>query len=381
VITHVVAPDDEAVIIAELERVAAMVDAVITTGGLGPTHDDRTVAAVAAFAGVPVVEDARWLQHLSDWMEDLGRQLTPRNARQALVPAGAGLFYESIGTAPAFQLTVPRSDRSVVLCVLPGVPTEMQHVMRVGVEPLIHQQVAVEGSEATSYRTLRTSGIAESTLADLVGEPLMFLGTSTLAFLPSVNGVRLRFGARHRDAAMREAELDRIEGILRERAGRYVVGSGDVPLSALVGKALMERGHTVAVAESCTGGLVGGAFTDVPGSSAWFEGGMITYSNAAKVQHLGVLSNTLDAVGAVSREVAEQMATGVRERFGTTWGIGVTGIAGPDGGTPEKPVGTVWIGVANPDSVEARVFRFGKDRASNRERSVAAALTMLWGKL
>ncbi len=379
--THVVVRDLQDAIVSELERLAGMVDVVITTGGLGPTHDDITVPSVAAFAGVELVEDLKWRSHLEQWMAARNRVLTPRNAAQAMVPMGAAVFHDSLGTAPGFLLTVQRDARQVTLCVLPGVPFEMQHLMKSAVRSYLQQRVADEGGEVTQYRTLHTTGIAESALADLIGEPSTFLGTSSLAFLPSTKGVRLRFGARHRDAEVRRAELDRVEGIVRARAGRYIIGHAGVSLSEAVGQKLLQHGHTLSVAESCTGGLLGGSITDVSGSSAWFEGGLITYSNAAKVRDLGVEPSTLDAVGAVSREVAEQMALGVRKRFGTTWGIGITGVAGPTGGSEEKPVGTVWIGVSGPEGTEAKQFLFGSDRASNRERSVAAALTMLWSKL
>jgi len=148
-----------------------------------------------------------------------------------------------------------------------------------------------------------------------------------------------------------------------------------------VGLRLKERGETVAVAESCTGGMLGAAFTDIAGSSAWFEGGVLSYSNRIKVQELKVEQTDLDSVGAVSEEVALQMARGVREKMGTTWGIGITGVAGPGGGTPDKPVGTVWVSVSGPKDTSAKKYVFGTDRAVNRERSVGVALAMLWGRL
>ncbi|RPI65369.1 MAG: nicotinamide-nucleotide amidohydrolase family protein [Ignavibacteriae bacterium] len=193
--------------------------------------------------------------------------------------------------------------------------------------------------------------------------------------------MRLRIGAIAATGEERTAELDRITNILTDRAGRFIYGDGERSLSTAVGERLLERRESVAVAESCTGGLLGAAFTDVAGSSAWFEGGVLTYSNAAKTRELQVPEAILDAVGAVSEEVAILIASNVREKFGTTWGIGVTGIAGPGGGTTEKPVGLVWIAVSGPDGTKAVKYLFGNDRRVNRERTVGAALGMLWARL
>jgi len=264
---------------------------------------------------------------------------------------------------------------------MPGVPREMKAIMVDEVLPRIRERVDLEEGETRSYRTLLTTGIAESNLADLIGEPSEFLGTSTLAFLPNLQGVRLRIGALGRSTEEREAEQERIARILYERAGRFVFGEGAITLSEAVGQRLKERGETVSVAESCTGGLLGGAITDIPGSSTWFPGGVISYANQVKVDQVGVRQETLEAVGAVSEDVARQMAEGIRQRMGTTWGIGITGVAGPGGGSEDKPVGTVWIGLSGPKGTRAVRFQFGEERRSNRERSVGAALGMLWGDL
>jgi nicotinamide-nucleotide amidase len=270
---------------------------------------------------------------------------------------------------------------NTIIIAMPGVPPEMRGIMTDHVLPLLQQRIDAERKPAREYRVLQTTGIAESNLADLIGEPSQFLGTSTLAFLPNYQGVRLRIGALGTTVHERTTELDRITSIITERAGRFIFSTGERTLSSAVGERLLERHETVAVAESCTGGLLGAAFTDIPGSSAWFEGGVLTYSNAAKTRELNVPTAVLNNVGAVSEAVAVLMAMRVREKFGTTWGIGVTGVAGPGGGTEEKPVGLVWIAVAGPDGVKAVKHLFGTDRRINRERTVGAALGMLWSQL
>ncbi len=368
-------------IVAELHRVASKVDVIITTGGLGPTHDDCTVESVASFVSKDLVQDAQWLQVLQQRFERLGRELTPRNAAQAMVPASAIVWHDSPGTAPGFMLPASSYAHSVDVIVLPGVPREMQQLMDLHVLPWIQRCIEESGEPITSYRTLITTGIPESTLADLIGSPDEFLQGGSLAFLPSQRGVRLRIGVSSSLAADRERRLDTIEQIIRSRAGKWMVGSSDVGLAEIIGRILIDKHQTLAVAESCTGGLLGGACTDVAGSSEWFLGGVISYSNDVKISMLGVPKSTLEQYGAVSEDVAQQMAEGVRTAIASTWGIGVTGVAGPGGGSAEKPVGTVWIAVAGPQGTVSRLHTFTTDRANNRERSVAAALFMLWEQL
>lgn len=369
-------------IVAELRRlVDSDLDAIITTGGLGPTHDDYTMKAVATFLQVDIVSDPQWLQHLEKWMSSLGRDLSSRNAAQALVPRGAAVFYSSVGTAPGFSVLVPTNRGTCMLFVLPGVPREMQTLMDAEVVPWVGRAIEENYEEVTEYHTLLSVGIPESALADLLGNPDSFLRGGTLAFLPSTSGIRLRIGVTGKGQSVRTDEIHRIEQYIRERAGAWIIGDANATLQETVGARLLQMQATVSVAESCTGGMLGGAFTDVPGSSAWFEGGVITYSNHAKVRDLGVLESALLEHGAVSSQVAEQMAAGVRQRFGTTYGIGVTGVAGPDGGSAEKPVGTVWIAVANKGNVISQQHLFTNNRKANRERSVTAALLLLWQNL
>lgn len=364
-------------LVADLRRFCGSVDLLLLTGGLGPTHDDITVSILTQFTNDTLVRNDAWLEHLRQWMQQRGRELTDRNAAQAMVPSRATVLHNPLGTAPGILI----EHEGTTIIAMPGVPSEMKGIMTDHVLPLLTKRIEAEQKPTREYRVLQTSGIAESNLADLIGDPATFLGSSTLAFLPNYQGVRLRIGAIAATGEERTAELDRITSILTDRAGRFIYGDGERSLSTAVGERLLERRESVAVAESCTGGLLGAAFTDVAGSSAWFEGGVLTYSNAAKTRELQVPEAILDAVGAVSEEVAILMASNVREKFGTTWGIGVTGIAGPGGGTTEKPVGLVWIAVSGPDGTKAVKYLFGNDRRVNRVRTVGAALGMLWARL
>jgi nicotinamide-nucleotide amidase len=262
---------------------------------------------------------------------------------------------------------------------MPGVPAEMKAMMNSYVIPEIARRIAAENLPTWEYRTLITTGITEAALADRL-EPLadIISENTSLAFLPSTQGVRLRIGVRAHDAETRNQLLGERETLIRARAGDgIVVANSDVPLAHEVVRRCRSLHTTIAVAESCTGGMLGAALTAIPGSSSVFIGGFLTYSNQSKVELVGVRASDLDAFGAVSEQVATAMAQGARTRLGATYGIGITGIAGPDGGSDEKPVGTVWIGVATPDGVKARRFVFGTDRNMNRERSVAAALGMV----
>lgn len=377
VTAHTTVADDVSTIVAELGRMAAVTDVLITTGGLGSTHDDRTVEAIATCLKVPLVENNEWLGILSQRFTARGRVLSDRNRKQALVPAGAQIFTGSIGTAPGFRAEIQHGKRSVPVYVLPGVPFEMQHLITTVVINELETMQRERGDAVVAYRTLITSGIPESSLADLLGNTDAILDGASLAYLPSLQGVRLRIGVAHADKQHRIDALDRIETYIRNRASQWIIGTNTQTLSSVVGSRLHELSQTVAVAESCTGGLLGAAFTDVPGSSAWFYGGILCYTNQSKIDELDVPADVLLEHGAVSEEVAKQLASAVRKRFRATWGIGITGIAGPDGGTPQKPVGTVWIGIAGPNVCHAVLHNFSSTRSVNRERSVAEAMNML----
>lgn len=374
VVEHVTVGDDAHQITQCLDRLRRVSSVIIMTGGLGPTHDDITKNVLTAYVNDTLVVSQVWLSHLHDWMRERGREVTDRNATQALVPSRAILLPNPIGTAPGLAL----AHEECLIIALPGVPTEMRHITLDHVIPLLSDRLESESETRREYMTLLTAGIAESTLADLIGQPQEFLADATLAFLPSYHGVRLRIGVKHADTDVRRQELWRVRDHILQRAGKYVYGSGKQTLAEVIGSKLRERGDTLALAESCTSGLLGARLTDVSGSSAWFLGGVMCYGNESKVRDLSVSEQTLLQFGAVSNEVARELAIGVRERFGSTYGIGITGVAGPGGGSAEKPVGTVCIAVAMPGHCVSARHQFGNDRHVNRERSVGTAMATLW---
>lgn len=374
VIEHCTVADDAQQLIATIDRLRAECDVLLLTGGLGPTHDDITKPVLTDYFNDTMEVSHQWMEHLHDWMKQRGRTVTDRNAGQALKPTTARLLPNPIGTAPGLLF-----DRDgIVIVAMPGVPKEMQGIMSDHVMPLLRDRIQREAIETTEYLTLLTTGIAESNLADVIGDPTQFLGVSTLAFLPNYHGVRMRIGARGASAEQRREELFRVRDILMGKAGKYVFGEGDTTLASVIGSILKERGQTLATAESCTGGLLGSMLTDVYGSSSWFVGGYVPYANEAKVRDLGVLEHTLELYGAVSEQTAKELSEGAKHRTGATYAISITGVAGPGGGTPEKPVGTVWISVAGPSRTVTLKYQFGSDRRINRERSAGAALGMLW---
>ncbi|MBU3699015.1 MAG: competence/damage-inducible protein A [Candidatus Kapabacteria bacterium] len=371
---HVTISDTAEQLTSTIDRVRTSCSVIIMTGGLGPTHDDITKDVLTSYTSDRLVMSEQWLAHLHDWMRERGREVTERNAAQALVPSRATILPNPIGTAPGLAI----DHAGCLLVALPGVPTEMQHIMLDHVVPMLGDRLRESAGARAQYMTLLTAGVAESTLADMLGDPSDFLGNATLAFLPSYHGVRLRIGMRHADEAVRLQELWRVRDHILQKAGKYVYGSDKQTLAEVIGTRLRERGETLAIAESCTSGMLGARLTDVVGSSAWFLGGVMCYSNESKVRDLSVREATLAAQGAVSVEVAKELAEGVRTRFASTYGIGITGVAGPGGGSVEKPVGTVCIAVAVSGHCVSTRFQFGNDRYVNRERSVGAAMAMLW---
>ena len=363
-----------------LEGALEAAEVVLVTGGLGPTPDDLTREAVAELLGLPLELDSALLTSLEARFRARGyRELPPTSRAVALVPRGATVLANPRGAAPGLVLE-PRPG--AVLILLPGVPAEMRDLFRLGVTPFLLERLGPRLRPAV-HRVILTTGIPESVLAHRIAERFPE-GTTpvSLAYLPDLHGLRLRLTVR---ADLQEARaleaLDRVEDALATilEPFQYRAESGD--LSEAVGQALLERGASVAVAESCTGGLVARRLTDRPGASRYFRGGVVAYEDRLKEELLGVDRSVLERSGAVSREVAEAMAMGVAGRLGTRVGIGVTGIAGPEGGTAEKPVGTVWFAASVDGRVEARRERFLGDRGEVRERAAQAALHLLLNTL
>jgi len=353
-----------------LERTGA----VITTGGLGPTRDDMTKTVVAELFGRPLVLDAALLAGLEARFKKMGRWPMPAaNRSQAEVPAGATVLPNPRGTAPGLWLEDPRGRLAVLL---PGVPREMRGLVVDEVLPrLIERTVAPR--RVIRSRTVRTTGIPESALAERVAPIEATLAPLTLAYLPSVFGVDLRVTAWDLEAEQADALLGAAGPRLAQAAGEHYYGDDDTDLAAVVLEALRNGRHRLGVAESCTGGMVAERVTNIPGSSDTFIGGVVAYADVIKTAALKVPLETLAAHGAVSEATVRAMAEGAQRLFSVDSGLAVTGIAGPGGGTPEKPVGTVWLAarVHTDTRVVQRVFP--GDRDEIRRRAAQAALDLL----
>jgi nicotinamide-nucleotide amidase len=360
--------DDPPDMIDAFQRAAARSDVVLVSGGLGPTRDDLTAEVLAKAFGRELVLDPQALAGIRAFFASVGREMTENNAKQARFPAGAEVLANPIGTAPGFLV----EESGALFFCMPGVPRELMRMMDEQVLPRI---AARAGTAAGVVRAalLRTFGMGESTLdaelADLARSTDVSLG-----FRTSFPDNYLRPLARGRSAAEAEARLAELCTAIRQRLGALVYGEGDATLEGVVGALLRERGRTLAVAESCTGGLVAGKLTDVPGASSYFLGGVVAYANAAKVSLLGVPEPLLAAHGAVSEPVARAMAEGVRQRFGADLGLATTGISGPEGGSPEKPVGLVHLALADAAGSHADHFVFPLDRTRHRQLTAQVAL-------
>jgi len=358
-----------------LERTGA----VITTGGLGPTSDDLTKPAIARIFGREMKLDEAMATKIEErWRARFPNSRFPAtNRTQAEIPEGARILTNRHGTAPGIWL---EDDRGRWVAMMPGVPREMRGMLAEELLPAIKARSKGEESVVLSG-TLRTTGIAESAIADLLGpnflgEPGSELGSLPLSYLPGVAGVDLRVTVKGLPRPQAERVIREAMMKLKSRVSAYAYGEDDADLAAVVLERCRASGFKLAVAESCTGGLLGERITNVPGSSDVFLGGVIAYDNDVKRNLLGVQAEEIERHGAVSEAVALQMASGVREKLGADVGVSVTGIAGPGGGTTEKPVGLVWIAV-HAAELKARRFHVGGDRAEVRQRAAQAALEMV----
>jgi len=344
---------------------------VLTTGGLGPTRDDVSKKVIAELYGWPFrFHDDIW-QRLVERFRRMGREPAPANRGQAEVPEGAVVLNNRWGTAPGLWLEGPPG----LVIMLPGVPHEMRKLLEHEVTPRLAER---SGGAIVVSKELRTSSIPESTLATRLDALENELAPLSLAYLPGVHGVDLRLTAWSLPAEEARAMLGAAAARLRAVIPDVVYGEDGADLAAVLLTALRESGHTLSVGESCTGGLVGARVTAVPGSSAVFQGGAVCYSNAAKTALLGVAPALIESVGAVSPEVALALARGAREKFGTTAAIGLTGIAGPDGGSEDKPVGTVCFAWLLGEKEQQARYVFPGSREEVRERAAQYALHQLF---
>lgn len=339
---------------------------LIFTGGLGPTPDDLTTAAIAHFFDVPLVERPEVVADIERKFSERGRTMTDSNRKQALLPEGAAVLPNPVGTAPGL---IWQARSGLTLMTFPGVPTELKAMWRETAVPYLRDQGWSQ--ETICSRTLKFWGISESALAEKAATFLA--GTNpTVAPYANFGEVKLRISARAASTVEAWQKIEPIEQQLRQLGGLYCYGADDDTLASVVGQQLKARGETIAVAESCTGGGLGQLLTDVPGSSSYFIGGVIAYDNRIKAEAIAVDPALLEQHGAVSPEVAAAMATGVRDRLDTTWSLSVTGIAGPGGGTAEKPVGLVYLGIAGPDGVQTQMLNLGAQRGRSWIRQVSA---------
>ncbi|WP_297604057.1 competence/damage-inducible protein A [uncultured Alistipes sp.] len=363
--------DDRTQIVETLERALAHSQIVVVTGGLGPTKDDITKRTLAELFGSGMHIDERVADHVKGMLESRGIAFNELNRGQALVPDCCTVLFNAHGTAPGMWFE--RGEKVVVS--LPGVPFEMEHLMQDEVMPRLKARFSLR---SIVHRTLITAGLAESMLAERIAPWEEALPPYLkLAYLPNPGAVRLRLSAYEVEGESVAREIAERFEALKEIIPEYVVGYETATVQELVHGTLTGRGETLATAESCTGGAIAARFTAMAGASAYFRGGVVAYSNDLKREVLGVSATDLERFGAVSEPVARQMAEGVRRLAGSDYAVATTGIAGPSGGSDEKPVGTVWIAVAGPHGTVAACRQCGTDRGQIIDRASAFAIGML----
>jgi nicotinamide-nucleotide amidase len=367
--------DDLAAIVSVFHEAFSTSGVVLVTGGLGPTHDDITRKAVCEFFQTSLAPSGEARTHVEAFLKSRGAPWTAAAEDQTLIPRGANVIPNRHGTAPGEMF----EREGKYFFVMPGVPYEMEAMVRDFIVPFFRTKAT---GTVILHRTLKTTGIAESMLSSRIGDiGALLRNEARLAFLPSPAGVRLRITVTARTEAAAAAVAGRIESAIREKAGKYIYAAGNEELEETVGSLLSAKRLTLAIAESCTGGLIAHRLTNVPGSSAYVERAVVTYSNASKTEVLHVPAAMIDRHGAVSSEVAQAMADGVRQTSHTDIGISTTGIAGPGGGSTEKPVGLVWIGYADARETLALKFHFGSNRLHIKERAAQAALDLIRRRL
>jgi len=363
---HVTVADDVPTIATAFREAAARAELVISSGGLGPTQDDLTLQALGVALGAPLVLHEATLETIRARFAKLGREMTPNNVRQAMVPSVGEVLPNAVGTAPAFTATLG----SCAIYLVPGVPREMRWLAEQTIAPRVRR-----AAPAIFRATLKVIGLGESKLEHEIRAVIAACPGARIGFrtLGAENHVKVAAP----DAAALAEAVAAVRGVL----GDKVYGAGEDTIESVVIARLAARGQTIATAESCTGGLVAKRLTDVAGASAVVLGGVVAYANALKTSLCDVPADVLAAHGAVSEAVASALASGVRARTGASWGVATTGVAGPGGGSPEKPVGLVWVAVAGEGGVEARELRLPGDREQIRQSSATVALELLRERL
>jgi nicotinamide-nucleotide amidase len=362
--------DDEKDLEDAVRTARERVDVILVTGGIGPTVDDITRKALARVLKKRLVLSDDALKAVKAVFKTKGKEYPGANDRQALIPAGARLLRNPVGVAPGFMLV----EDGIFVAVLPGVPAEMQAMFREGLRPALEEHFG--GKAAIRRKVLHTCGLSESKVNELI-QDILKQKRPAVGLTARETGVDIRIVAHEGSGARSRSTMERTEADIRMKLGDAVYGVDGQEMEEVVGALLTQRKRTLAVAESCTGGLISTRFTNIAGSSVYFERGMVVYSNAAKTELLGVPAVLIERHGAVSCEVAKAMAQGIRERSKTDLGLSVTGIAGPSGGTSEKPVGLVYIALASPDGVKADEYCFLGTRSQVRQRTAQMAMDMV----
>jgi nicotinamide-nucleotide amidase len=363
--------DDDDAIKGALDYILGVADGVVVTGGLGPTVDDITTAAIARAFDLKLITDEQVLQHIKERMMRRNRSWTPNNAKQALFPEGAETIVNRVGTAWGFSL----KKNGKIIAVIPGVPGEAEKMLVEGVIPIFHREFSEDVHMAT--RIMKLSGVSESAIDQILADvPFADLGVG-IGFYPRFPELEIVLTARDVQQDKAEEKIRQAQDEVVKRLAKNIFAYGKDTLEEVVASLLISKNVTLALAESCTGGLISDRLTDVPGSSAFFERGLVTYSNVSKEELLGVPPEVIRRHGAVSEETAVLMAEGVRKRGKTDLGLATTGIAGPDGGTDEKPVGTVFIALADGRRTHCRRFSFNWARRQNKVLTSQWALMIL----
>ncbi|HCS21214.1 MAG TPA: competence/damage-inducible protein A [Bacteroidetes bacterium] len=363
--------DDAAHIVEAIEQARKRVDILIITGGLGPTRDDITKVTLANYFGVGLKVDQIALEHVRSIFAKRNLPMLDINEQQALIPENCIPIHNDRGTAPGMWF----EDKGQVIVSLPGVPYEMKNMISTFVIPKLQTLFTMP---VIRHRTLLTSGIGESYLSKKIESIELGLPPHIkLAYLPNFSTVRLRFSARGSSATELDLELDQIARRVKETIGNYLAADGDVQLQQIIADLLVKENATLSTAESCTGGYIAHLITSVPGSSRYFTGSIVSYSNEIKIAQLEVSESDLAEHGAVSEPVVRQMAEGARSKLGTTYSIATSGIAGPDGGSEAKPVGTVWIAVSGPKGTISKLHLLHGGREQVIQRSAMIGLDML----
>lgn len=363
--------DVEDEILTAFAEAEERIDILLITGGLGPTNDDLTKPCLCKHFGCGLKMHEEALAEVAAFFKSRGRELTEVNRQQAALPECCEKITNRVGTAPGMWF----NRNGKIFVSMPGVPHEMKIMMSEIIIPKLKQHFT---TPAIVHQVIRTAGIGESFLAEKISVWENSLPKHIkLAYLPSLGEVRLRLTGIGPDETFLKSEIADLTARLQPLINDYIYGYGEDPIEVATGRILKEKGLSVATAESCTGGYLSHMITSVPGSSAYFKGGVVAYANDIKVGQLGVNTTTLELFGAVSEETIKQMAEGVRQKFRTNIGLATSGVAGPDGGTPEKPVGTVWIAYSDENGTIAKKLQLSKERSLNIRLASVATLNLM----